>query len=63
MPITAIDGHSIGNGLPAVAVGGTSFERGNGWLLGTLLGVISVGVLRNGLNLISLPFPVTATWS
>ena len=39
--------------IAAVAVGGTSFERGNGWLLGTLLGVIAVGVLRNGLNLIS----------
>ena len=25
--------------IAAVAVGGTSFERGNGWLLGTLLGV------------------------
>lgn len=37
---------------------GTSFERGNGWLLGTLLGVIAVGVLRNGLNLISMPSSV-----
>ena len=37
--------------IAAVAVGGTSFERGNGWLLGTLLGVLAVGVLRNGLNL------------
>jgi ribose transport system permease protein len=44
--------------IAAVAVGGTSFERGNGWLLGTLLGVLSVGVLRNGLNLISLPSSV-----
>ena len=41
--------------IAAVAVGGTSFERGNGWLLGTLLGVIAVGVLRNGLNLLALP--------
>jgi ribose transport system permease protein len=44
--------------IAAVAVGGTSFERGNGWLLGTVLGVIAVGVLRNGLNLISLPSSV-----
>src|SRR6266702_3721993 len=44
--------------IAAVAVGGTSFERGNGWLLGTLLGVIAVGVLRNGLNLISMPSSV-----
>ena len=41
--------------IAAVAVGGTSFERGNGWLFGTLLGVMAVGVLRNGLNLLALP--------
>jgi len=41
--------------IAAIAVGGTSFERGNGWLLGTLLGVITVGVLRNGLNLLAIP--------
>jgi ribose transport system permease protein len=41
--------------IAAVAVGGTSFERGNGWLPGTLLGVVAVGVLRNGLNLLAVP--------
>jgi ribose transport system permease protein len=41
--------------IAAVAVGGTSFERGNGWLAGTLLGVLAVGVLRNGLNLVAIP--------
>jgi ribose transport system permease protein len=41
--------------IAAVAVGGTSFERGNGWLFGTVLGVVTVGVLRNGLNLMALP--------
>jgi ribose transport system permease protein len=41
--------------IAAVAVGGTSFERGNGWLFGTVLGVMAVGVLRNGLNLLALP--------
>ncbi len=41
--------------IAAVAVGGTSFERGNGWLLGTLLGVLTIGILRNGLNLIATP--------
>jgi ribose transport system permease protein len=44
--------------IAAVAVGGTSFERGNGWLFGTVLGVIAVGVLRNGLNLLALPSSV-----
>jgi ribose transport system permease protein len=41
--------------IAAVAVGGTSFERGNGWLFGTLLGVFAVGILRNGLNLMAVP--------
>lgn len=40
--------------IAAVIVGGTSFEKGNGWLFGTFLGVITVGVLRNGLNLIGV---------
>jgi ribose transport system permease protein len=40
--------------IAAVAVGGTSFERGDGWLLGTLLGVLAIGVLRNGLNLLAI---------
>jgi len=40
--------------IAAVAVGGTSFEKGKGWLLGTLFGVLSVGVLRNGLNLLGV---------
>ncbi len=41
--------------IAAVAVGGTSFERGNGWLFGTLLGVVTIGVLRNGMDLLALP--------
>jgi len=44
--------------IAAVVVGGTSFEKGNGWLLGTLLGVLTVGVLRNGLNLLGVPSSV-----
>ena len=40
--------------IAAVAVGGTSFEKGKGWLLGTLVGVLAVGVLRNGLNLMGV---------
>jgi ribose transport system permease protein len=40
--------------IAAVAVGGTQFERGNGWLFGTLLGVVTIGVLRNGLNLLGM---------
>jgi len=44
--------------IAAVAVGGTQFERGNGTLLGSLLGVIAIGILRNGLNLLSVPSSV-----
>jgi ribose transport system permease protein len=40
--------------IAAVIVGGTSFERGNGWLPGTLLGVMTVGVLKNGLNVMEV---------
>jgi ribose transport system permease protein len=41
--------------IAAVVVGGTSFERGNGWLPGTLLGVMAIGVLKNGLNVLAVP--------
>jgi ribose transport system permease protein len=41
--------------VAAVIVGGTSFERGNGTLAGTLVGVLTIGVLRNGLNVLSVP--------
>jgi len=41
--------------IAAVIVGGTSFERGNGWLPGTFLGVLTIGVLRNGLNVMAVP--------
>lgn len=41
--------------IAAVVVGGTSFQRGNGWLPGTLLGVITIGVLKNGLNVMAVP--------
>jgi ribose transport system permease protein len=44
--------------IAAVAVGGTAFERGRGGLGGTVLGVLAVGVMRNGLNLLSMPSSV-----
>jgi ribose transport system permease protein len=40
--------------IAAVIVGGTSFERGNGTLVGTLIGVLTIGVLKNGLNVLSV---------
>ena len=40
--------------IAAVILGGTSFEKGNGGLGGTLVGALAVAVLRNGLNLIGM---------
>jgi len=40
--------------IAAVIVGGTSFERGDGTLAGTLIGVLTIGVLKNGLNVLSV---------
>ena len=40
--------------IAAVIVGGTSFERGRGTLAGTLVGVLTVGVLKNGLNVLEV---------
>src|SRR5262245_30718986 len=41
--------------IAAVIAGGTERQRGNGWLPGTVLGVLTVGVLKNGLNVMALP--------
>ena len=41
--------------VAAVIVGGTSFERGKGSISGTLIGVLTIGVLKNGLNVLSIP--------
>src|SRR5204863_6726272 len=40
--------------IAAVIVGGTSFERGKGSLGGTLIGVVTIGVLKNGLNVLGV---------
>jgi ribose transport system permease protein len=40
--------------IAAVIVGGTSFERGKGSLGGTLIGVVAIGVLKNGLNVLEV---------
>jgi ribose transport system permease protein len=40
--------------IAAVVLGGTSFERGDGRLLGTVLGVATITVLRNALDLLGI---------
>lgn len=40
--------------VAAVIVGGTSFERGKGSLSGTVIGVLTIGVLKNGLNVLEV---------
>lgn len=44
--------------IAAVVVGGTSFEKGKGGLPGTVLGVLTIGMLRNGLDLLGVPSSV-----
>lgn len=40
--------------IAAVVLGGTSLSGGKGWLVGTLIGAIIIGVLSNGLNLLNV---------
>ena len=43
--------------IAAVVIGGTSLSGGSGGVGGTIIGVLIIGVLRNGLNLLSVsPF-------
>ncbi|WP_462406708.1 ABC transporter permease subunit [Gracilibacillus sp. Marseille-QA3620] len=40
--------------IAAVVLGGTSLTGGRGWIFGTLVGVLIIGVLNNGMNLIGV---------
>ena len=44
--------------ITAVALGGTSLAGGNGSIVGTVIGVLTIGVLNNGLQLMN----VSAAW-
>ncbi|WP_047154655.1 ABC transporter permease subunit [Aneurinibacillus tyrosinisolvens] len=40
--------------IAAVVLGGTSLSGGRGWIFGTLIGSMIIGVLNNGLNLLEV---------
>jgi len=40
--------------IAAVVVGGTSFDGGEGTIMGTLIGVLIIGIIDNGLNLLDI---------
>ncbi|CAM4494562.1 ribose ABC transporter permease [Paenibacillus phoenicis] len=40
--------------IAAVVLGGTSLSGGKGWIVGTLIGAVIIGVLNNGLNLLNV---------
>ena len=40
--------------IAAVVLGGTSLTGGKGWIFGTLVGALIIGVLNNGMNLIGV---------
>ena len=42
--------------IAAVVLGGTSLAGGVGTMLGTLLGALIIGVINNGMNMLSVPF-------
>jgi len=40
--------------IAAVVLGGTSLSGGKGWIAGTLIGAMIIGILDNGLNLMNV---------
>jgi len=50
---TAGAGYEL-DAIAAVVIGGTSLAGGRGWLIGTIIGAVLLGVLNNGLNLLGV---------
>ena len=53
VPVAA-DGYEL-DAIAAVVIGGTSMLGGEGKLSGTLIGALIIGVVNNGLNLLTVP--------
>lgn len=53
VPVAA-EGYEL-DAIAAVVIGGTSMMGGEGKLAGTFLGALIIGVISNGLNLLSIP--------
>lgn len=50
---TAGTGYEL-DAIAAVVLGGTSLSGGRGWIFGTLVGALLIGILNNGLNLLGV---------
>ncbi|QLG88991.1 ribose ABC transporter permease [Chitinibacter bivalviorum] len=50
---TAGTGYEL-DAIAAVVLGGTSLTGGRGWIFGTLVGALLIGILNNGLNLLGV---------
>ena len=42
--------------IAATVLGGTSLSGGAGSMLGTMLGTLVIGVINNGMNMLSVPY-------
>ncbi len=51
---TNADGQEM-DAIAAVVIGGTSMKGGEGSMLGTVIGILIIGVISNGLNLLGVP--------
>ena len=54
---SAVPPNAAGQGLDAIAavvIGGTSMSGGEGSMFGTLIGILIIGIIANGLNLLGV---------